>query len=102
MGLRGRYILKDTIQKRGNIVSFLFVIGAHPPLFATSVYCWEVQLVFIGLQIKEKIEYSLMNLIRAAVILIHLINQKDRSKTKLKGFLKHKSGLRHWPFECIH
>ncbi len=95
------YIFQDTIQQGGDIFT-LFVLVVEPAVLAAAIKSWEIQLLVGGIQGKEQFEYRFVHFIRAAVGLVHLVDDYDRLQVQLKGLLQDETGLRHRAFEGIH
>ena len=82
-----RNLLKDGIQKGGDIFGGLLVVLAHPALLSRAVDGLKVQLFFAGIEAKHQVEDHILHLFRAAVRLIDLVDDDDRLEPHLYSLL---------------
>ena len=89
------------VQQIRNIVCRCLVVFSHPSLLGTSVDNREVELVFCCIKREHKVENHLINLLRSAVGLVHLVDDDYRFQSYLQCFLQDKSCLWHWSLKRI-
>ena len=56
----------------------------------------EVELVICRIEFQEQIIYFIDNFCCSCVLLIHLVDEKNRTKTNFQGLLQYESCLWHW------
>ena len=93
---------QNGIHQRRKVLAHGFPIVAHPTLFGGTVHGREIQLLFVGPQVEEQFKNSIVHLVRAAIFLVHLVDDDDGMQAQFQGLAQHKSGLGHGPFEGIH
>ena len=98
---RSRNDLEDRIQQGGDVAGRLTPVFGHPALLGAAVNCLEIQLVLGRSQVEHQVEHLFLDFVRAAVRLVHLVDDHDRLLAHFNGFVQHETGLRHAAFESI-
>ena len=93
--------LYDFIKQISDIVGRFLPVLTHPAVLSRTINHGEIQLLLGGIEREHQIEYHLVNLLRAAVRLIHLVNYNDRLQADFECLLQHETCLRHRTFEGI-
>ena len=99
---RGGHFFEDDIQQRGDVGGGLAPVERHPALLRRAVDSLEVQLFLSGVQIEHEVENLLLNLVRAAVGLVDLVDHHDGFLSHLEGLLEHETRLGHAALESVH
>lgn len=86
---------QNLVEQIVNIVRRSFEIWTHPAILGRTIDDGEVQLVLCRIEITHQVEDHLIDFLRAAVGLVHLVDHHDGLQTYLQGLLKHETGLRH-------
>ena len=98
---RRRNCLQDGIEKIGNVVGGMIVIGTHPTLFGRTVNNREIKLIFRGIERTHKVERHFVNLLRTTVGLIHFVNYYYGFQANAQRFFENEPRLRHGTFKSI-
>ena len=100
--LWSRNVFNDTIQQRSDCIGWLLPVGTHPVVFGRTVDNGEIQLVFRRIKTEHQVEYHFVNLFRATIRLIHLIDYDNGFQTDFQCFLQYETGLRHGTFKGVY
>ena len=99
---RSRDHVEDGVQQRGDVAGRLLPVERHPALLRRTVHGHEVQLLLGGVQVEHEVEDLLLHLVRAAVRLVHLVDDDDGLLAHLDGLLQHETRLGHAALEGVH
>ena len=99
--LGSRYHLKNLVKQVIYVVSGRLPVRSHPAILSRAVNHGEVELLFGSIEVTHQVEYHLVDLLRPAVRLVHLIDHNNGLEANLERLLQHESGLRHRAFEGI-
>ena len=95
-------VLNDCIKHCGDVVGGLAPVVTHPAILGTAKNGRKVELVLGSIEVEHQVKDSLLNLVGAAVGLIHLVDNNNRLEAYLDCLLQYKASLRHWPLKSIH
>ena len=99
--LRSGNLFDDGVEQRGDVGGRLAPVTRHPALLGTAVDGLEVELLLRGIEREHQVEHLFVDLVGAAVQLVHLVDDDNGLLAHLKGLLEHEAGLRHGAFEGI-
>ena len=99
--LRSRDDFDDFIQEIGDVGSGFVEVLAHPAVLGRAIDNGEVELVLGGIEREHEVEHHFVNLLRAAVGLIDLVDHHDGLEANLEGLLEHETRLGHRSLEGI-
>ena len=74
----------------------------HPALFGRSINSLEIQLVFIGAKVEHQLKNLFLDLVRAAVGLVYLVDYHDGLLAHVDGLVEHEPCLGHTAFKCVY
>ena len=98
---RGRDLREDRIQQIGDVTRGLFPVRRHPALLRAAINRLEIKLFLRRTQVEHQFEDLLLDLVRAAVRLVHLVDHHDGLLAHFDGLVQHETGLRHAAFEGV-
>ena len=76
---------EDGIHQGRKVLTDRFPIIPHPTLFGRTVNRRKIQLLFVGPQVKKQFENRVVDLVRAAIFLVHLVNDHDGMQTQFQS-----------------
>ena len=91
----------DRFKQRIDVVVGITRIVADDTASGDTIEDREIQLIIIGIEIQEKIIDLIDNFVDSGILLIDLVDQKNRSQTCLKRLLEDETGLRHRAFRRV-
>ena len=71
----------------------MFEIGGGPSASSAGVEQGEVELFFGGIEVDEKIENIVMDLVRTGIRTVDLVDDHNRFQIEFERLVKHESGL---------
>ena len=93
--------LDNLIQQIGDIGSGFVVVLTHPTILGRAINHREIQLVFSSIQREHEIKHHLVDLLRATIGFIDLVDHHNGFQTNLQRLLQHETRLRHGAFEGV-
>ena len=98
---RSRNDLYNLIEQIVDVVGRSLPVFSHPAILGRAIDYREIELFLSSVEVAHQVEHHLVNFLRTAVRLIHLINYNDRLQTQLQSLLQHKTSLRHRTLESV-
>ena len=93
--------LDNLVKQVVYIVCRVVIILCHPSVLCRAVYDGEVQLVFCGVEREHEVEHHLVDLLRAAIRFVDLVDDDDGLQPYLESLLEHEACLRHRSLESV-
>ena len=98
---RSGNLLQDRVQEGGDVIGGILPVGGHPALLRGTVDGLEIELVLGGAQVEHEFENLLLHLVRAAVGLVHLVDDDDGLLAHVQRLVQHEARLGHATFERV-
>ena len=100
--LRSGDDLHDLIEQIGDIICRCLPILTHPAVLGRAIHHGEIQLILCGIEREHQVEHHLIDLLWAAVGLVHLVHHDDRFEAYLKSLLQYEPCLGHRTLEGVY
>ena len=95
VSLGSGHIVQDLVEEGAQIGALLVGVFGSGTGSARAIEHGAVELLVVGTQIHQKLQYLILHLVDAGVGLVDLINDNDNTVIQLQRALKDKAGLGH-------
>ena len=92
--IRGRDMAQDEVEQRVQVLARVVEFRDGPALAARGEEHREVELLLVGTQRGEQVEHLVMDVIRAGVATVDLVDHHDRLQAAGQRLAEHEFGLR--------
>ena len=101
ISLRSRNVIQDRLKQGAHILLFVREVTNSVTVTGGSKYERAVELLIRSVQIDQKLEHLINDLIRAGFRTVDLVNANDDGKIQRQGMLQNELGLRHGAFKSV-
>ena len=95
-------MLDDEVEQRRHVLLRARRRIRHPALLGGAVDDREVELLLVGVEVREEVEHLVHNFVVALVRAIDLVDADDGAQADLERLLQHELGLRHRALGGVH
>ena len=101
IALRSRNIIEDRIKQRHHVLARLVCTVGSDTFLCGCINKWAVELLLVGIQINEKLQDFINNLLRTRLRTVDLVDADDNRKLQFQCLLQYELRLRHCSLEGV-